>query len=304
MRLLLLGAGGQVGWELQRALAVLGEVLVRPRHGGSAHGIDLARPETLAAAVRDAAPDVIVNAAAHTAVDRCESQPELARAINAHAPAALAEAALASDAWLVHYSSDYVFDGSGSAPRREDDRTGPLGVYGATKLKGEQAIRASGCRHLVVRTSWVHSARGDNFVRTMLRLAGERDALAVVADQVGAPTSAELIADATAHMLRRVASEPARAAELAGTYHLAASGECSWQAYAKHVVAFARSHGRQLRVAADAVRPIASADYPTPARRPANSRLDTGKLRSTFGLALPPWQQGVDRTLTEILSRA
>ncbi len=297
MRILLFGANGQLGWELQRALAPLGELIALGRHSPAPLAADFARPEALAATVRAIAPDVIVNAAAHTAVDRCESEAELARAVNATAPGVLAGAARERGAWLVHYSTDYVFDGSGTAPWREDAPTGPLSVYGRTKLEGEEAVCASGCAHLIVRTGWVHAARGGNFARTMIRLAAERETLSVVADQFGAPTGAELLADATAHMLRAAL----RAPELAGTYHLAASGETSWYGYARHVIEFARAHGRKLRVAPDAILPVRTADYPTPAVRPLNSRLDTAKFRAAFGLVPPPWRAGVERMLTEVL---
>jgi dTDP-4-dehydrorhamnose reductase len=298
MKILLFGKNGQVGWELQRALAPLGE-LVALGSGGEALASDFTQPQALAAAVRAVRPDVIVNAAAHTAVDRCESEPDKAFALNAESPGVLARAAAETGAWLVHYSSDYVFDGSGSAPRDEDAPTGPLSVYGRSKLAGEEAIRASGCRHLVLRTSWVYAARGGNFAKTMLKLAAERDALKVIADQVGAPTGADLLADVTAHLLRSVTRE-AGGAELSGTYHLAAAGETSWHGYACHVIESARAQGRPVRVAADAVQAIPTTDYPTPARRPLNSRLDTARLRSRFGLVLPDWHQGVDRMLKEI----
>lgn len=296
MRILLLGQNGQVGWELQRALAPLGEVIGQDRETHP-EACDFAHPETLAALVREVRPDVIVNAAAHTAVDRAESEPALVRAINAEAPAVLAREAARSGAWLVHYSTDYVFDGSGDAARREDDPTAPLSVYGRTKLEAEQAIAASGCRHLVFRTSWVYAARGGNFAKTMLRLAGERDRLTVIDDQVGAPTGAELIADVTAQALRTAAQRP----EVSGLYHLVAAGETSWCAYARHVLGWARAHGHALKAGPDDVAPILTRDYPTPARRPLSSRLDTRKLRDTFGLALPAWQQGVDRMLAEHL---
>ena len=299
MRILLLGKNGQVGWELQRSLALLGEVIALDFDSPGPLKADFSVPESLAATVRAVAPMIIVNAAAHTAVDRCESEPERARAINAEAPAMLARAAREHGATLVHYSTDYVFDGSGSVPWRERDATGPLSVYGATKLAGEEAIRDSGCVHLVLRTSWVHSARGGNFARTMLRLGGERDALSVVADQVGAPTSAELLADTTATMLRKLQQEPG----LAGTYHVAAAGECSWYDYALHVFAYARAHGRALKVTPESVSPIASSAYPTPAKRPANSRLDTTKARAAFDLVFPPWQAGVERSVAEMLDQ-
>lgn len=292
MRLLLFGAGGQVGWELQRALAPLGELVAC-----GSDAADFSRPETLPALVRAARPDAIVNAAAHTAVDRAESEPERAAAINAVAPGVLAREAAALGAWLVHYSTDYVFDGSGDAPRDEDAPTGPLGVYGRTKLEGEQAIRAAGGRHLILRTSWVYGARGGNFARTMLRLAGERDTLSVVDDQVGAPTGADLLADVTAHCLRTLAARP----ELGGTYHAVAAGETSWHGYARHVIAWAHAHGHALRTAPEAVLPVPTGAFPTPARRPHNSRLDTRRLQSAFGLTMPHWQRGVDRLLAEVL---
>lgn len=298
MRILLLGPNGQVGWELRRALAPLGELIALERAGPAGCG-DLGQPEALAATVRALKPQAIVNAAAFTAVDLAEAQPGQAAAINAHAPGVLAREAAALGALLLHYSTDYVFDGRGQAPRDEDAPTGPLNVYGRTKLQGEQAIRASGCRHLILRTSWVHAARGGNFAKTMLKLAAERERLRVVDDQVGAPTGAELIADLSAHALRRLAVRP----ELAGTYHLAAAGETSWHGYARHVLAFARERGVALKAGPEAVEAIPSAAYPTPARRPLNSRLDTRKLQQAFGLRLPPWTDGVERMLTEVLGR-
>jgi dTDP-4-dehydrorhamnose reductase len=294
MKIVLLGCGGQVGWELQRALAPLGALTALDFDTRPA--ADFARPDALPALLDALAPDVVVNAAAHTAVDRAESEPELAQAINADAPAVLARWAAAHRAWLVHYSTDYVFDGSGTQPRDEAAPTGPLSVYGRTKLAAEQAIAASGCRHLILRTSWVYAARGGNFAKTMLRLAAERDALDVIDDQVGAPTGAELLADVTAHALRRAMVEPA----LAGLYHCVAAGQTSWYDYARFVVDWARANGRPVKVAPGGVRPIPTADYPTPARRPLNSRLATAKLQSAFALTLPPWQAGVERMLTEI----
>jgi dTDP-4-dehydrorhamnose reductase len=293
MKILLLGKNGQVGWELQRALAPLGELVALDRHEGA----DLANTEALTATVRAHAPQVIVNAAAYTAVDKAESEPELARQINTLAPARLALEAKALGALLVHYSSDYVFDGSGSEARAEDAPTAPLSVYGRTKLDGEQAIRASGAQHLILRTSWVYAARGGNFAKTMLRLAAERDQLKVIADQIGAPTGADLLADLSAHMIRATRAQPA----LAGTYHAVAAGETSWHAYARHVIEFARAQGKPIKVAADQVLAIPTSDYPTPATRPLNSRLSTAKLQQRFGLTLPHWQQGVERMLTEIL---
>lgn len=298
MKILLFGKGGQVGWELQRSLAPLGELVALDFDSTELHA-DFSRPEGLAATVRTVRPDVIVNAAAHTAVDKAEAEPSLAAALNADAPRVLAAEAAQQGAWLVHYSTDYVFDGSGTAPRREDAPTAPLSVYGRTKLDGEEHIRASGCRHLILRTSWVYAARGGNFARTMLRLAAEREVLDVIDDQVGAPTGAELLADVTAHALLRVRAEPA----LAGLYHCSAAGETSWFGYACHVIEAARAAGRPVKVAPQAIRPIPTSSYPTPAARPRNSRLDTRRLRAAFGLALPPWQRGVDRVLAEWFAR-
>jgi dTDP-4-dehydrorhamnose reductase len=299
MKILLLGKNGQVGWELQRSLAVLGEVIAVDIDSASPWRLDFLDPDALRALVGAAAPQLIVNAAAHTAVDKAEAEPELVRAINATAVGVLAREAAARDAWLVHYSTDYVYDGSGSAPWTEQSTPAPLSVYGRTKLEGEELIRASGCRHLIFRTSWVYAARGDNFAKTMLRLARTRDALKVIDDQVGAPTGADLLADLTAQAWRVAKARP----ELSGTYHAVAAGETSWHGYAKHVIEFARARGEALRVAPDAIAPIPSSAYPQAATRPRNSRLDTTKLRSAFDVALPAWQQGVDRMLTEVLDR-
>lgn len=294
MKILLLGKNGQVGWELQRALAPLGQLVALDRRDA---GGDLADTDALIARVRQEAPQVIVNAAAYTAVDKAESEPEQAQAINAVAPNLLAQEAAARGALLVHYSSDYVFNGSGDKPRSEGASTGPLSVYGASKLAGEEAIRASGCRHLNLRTSWVYAARGGNFAKTMLRLAAEREQLKVIADQIGAPTGAELLADLTAHMIRTTLARP----ELSGTYHAVAAGETSWHAYAQHVIEYARARGAAVKVAPEQILAIPTSDYPTPAQRPLNSRLSTAKLQAAFGLVLPPWQQGVERMLDEIL---
>lgn len=299
MKILLLGKNGQVGWELQRALAPLGEVIALDRQGSDGLCGDLADLAGLAATVRQVAPDVIVNAAAYTAVDKAESEQALAALINAEAPGVLAREAAALGAWLIHYSTDYVFDGSGQARWQEDAATGPLSAYGRSKLEGERAIEASAARAVVLRTSWVYAARGHNFAKTMLRLASERDALNVVADQFGAPTGAELIADVTAHILRRVISEQS-ASHLAGTYHLSAAGETSWHGFAQFVLAHASRQGIALKVAADQVGAISTEAYPVPAPRPRNSRLALGKLESTFTLKMPPWQQGVQRMLDEI----
>jgi len=298
VKVLLFGCKGQVGWELQRALAPLGELVALDFDSTGPWRADFSDPGSLAATVQAVRPDVIVNAAAHTAVDRAESEPALARTLNAEAPAVLAREAAARGAWLVHYSTDYVFDGSGDAPRAEDAPTAPLNVYGATKLEGEQAIRASGARHLLFRTSWVYGTRGGNFARTMLRLAGERDRLAVIDDQIGAPTGAELLADVTAHAIRAVVRDAAPG----GTYHLAAGGETSWHGYACRVIEAARAAGAAVKVSPRAIVAVPSSEFATAARRPHNSRLDTTRLRRTFGLELPPWQAGVDRMLAEILT--
>ena len=301
MKILLFGSNGQVGWELQRSLSVLGDVVALGSHAARNPGglcgdfCDLAG---LMDTVDRVQPTVIVNAAAHTAVDKAQSEPEIARQINALAPAAIAQAAIKSGALLVHYSTDYVFDGSGSAPWTEGDATGPLSVYGQTKLEGEQAV-ALCPKHLIFRTSWVYGARGGNFAKTMLRLAAERDALSVIDDQIGAPTSAELLADVTAHAIRATVSNPA----LAGLYHCAAGGETSWHGYAKFVLAQAQGLGHALKAGPSQVNATTTASYPTPAQRPLNSRLNTTKLQAAFGLTLPHWQQGVARMLTEITGK-
>jgi dTDP-4-dehydrorhamnose reductase len=296
VRILLLGARGQVGWELQRSLAPLGELIALDR--GTPEAADLARPDTLGPLVERVAPDVIVNAAAHTAVDRAESEPELAHTINATAPGVLARAAAARGALLVHYSTDYVFDGSGAHARTEDAPTGPLSVYGRSKLAGEQAVRENAGRHLILRTSWVYGARGQNFPKTMLRLAQERAELRVIDDQVGAPTGADLLADVTAHALRVMQAQPA----VAGTYHVAAAGETSWHGLAGFAIDTARALRPELPWRVERIEPIPTADYPTPARRPLNSRLDTTRVQAAFGLQMPPWQAGVRRMLTEFLT--
>lgn len=298
MNILLLGKNGQVGWELQRALAPLGQLVALDRTGADGLRGDLENLEALRHTVAKVAPDVIVNAAAYTAVDKAESDVERAGRINAEAPGVLAAEAARLGALLVHYSTDYVFDGSGTRPWDESAPTAPLSVYGRTKLEGEAAIRASGCAHLIFRTSWVYAARGGNFARTMLRLAAERDSLHVIADQIGAPTGAELIADISAHAIRAVRLD----ATLGGTYHLAADGETSWHGYAQFVLEQARELGMALK--ASEVVPIDSSDYPTAAVRPLNSRLDTRKLRAQLDLNLPDWRDGVARMLREILPEA
>lgn len=292
MKIVLLGPTGQVGWELQRSLAPLGEVIALGRHDA-----DFSDPDGVARSVRALRPDVIVNAAAHTAVDKAEAEPELARLLNAATPAALAREARALDALLVHYSTDYVFDGSGSAARSEDAETAPLSVYGRTKLEGERAIAEAGCRHLIFRTSWVYAARGGNFAKTMLRLAQERERLTVIDDQWGAPTGADLIADITAHAIRHVAQSP----QDLGLYHLVAAGETCWHAYAQFVIETARALRPELALRVGEIAPVPTTAFPTPAQRPLNSRLDTARLQAHFGLHLPDWRQGVVRMLQETL---
>ncbi|MDO9235811.1 MAG: dTDP-4-dehydrorhamnose reductase [Aquabacterium sp.] len=303
MKILLFGKNGQVGWELQRSLAPLGELIALDRHSTDRCG-DLGNLQGLAATVQEVRPDVIVNAAAYTAVDKAESEPELARTLNALAPGVLAQEAARLGAWLVHYSTDYVFDGSGTRPWTEIDTPAPLNVYGQTKLEGERLIQAAGPQHLILRTSWVYAARGGNFAKTMLRLARERDRLTVIDDQFGAPTGAELLADVAAHAIRHLLQHP----EDAGLYHLAAGGETSWCGYANYVLAHVEYAQEAMKNVADQLplktrvaTPIPSSAYPTPARRPLNSRLDTARLVKTFDLVTPPWQQGVARMLAEML---
>ena len=301
MKILLFGRGGQVGWELQRSLSVLGELVALDfdaAHNPNGLCGDFSNLNGLAETIRGVKPDVIVNSAAHTAVDKAESEPDFARKLNALAPGVLAEEAKKLGAWLVHYSTDYVFDGSGSSPWHESDATGPLSVYGLTKLEGEQLV-ATNPKHLTLRTSWVYATRGGNFAKTMLRLASERESLSVINDQFGAPTSAELLADVTSHALRMVMQKP----ELAGLYHCVAGGETSWHGYAQYVLRQAKALGAVLKAGPDQVAATSTASYPTPAKRPLNSRLNTQKLQTTFGLTLPHWQQGVARMLTEITGK-
>ena len=303
MKILLLGTDGQVGWELQRSLAPLGELVVvgldRATNPGGLSG-DFTQLNELAQTVRAVRPDIIVNAAAHTAVDKAESEPDFARLLNATAPGVLADEAQALGAWLVHYSTDYVFDGRGAQPWKEGDATGPLSVYGQTKLEGEQAVQRCE-RHLIFRTSWVYAARGGNFAKTMLRLAKERETLQVIDDQMGAPTGADLIADVTAHAIRQVqAGRAGGNVALAGVYHLVAGGCTNWHEYAKYVVTLVESSQPDIKIIAKKIIAVPTSAFPTPARRPHNSRLDTTKLQTTFDLTLPHWQAGVKRMLSEI----
>lgn len=295
MKILLTGKQGQVGFELQRVLAPLGEVCAV-----SHAECDLADAPAIRALVRSFNPNVIVNAAAYTAVDKAESEPEPAHAVNAVAPGVLGEEAANLGAWVVHYSTDYVFDGAKSGSYTEDDLTNPQSVYGRTKRDGEIALQASGVRHLIFRTSWVVGAHGNNFVKTILRLALERESLNVVADQYGAPTSAALLADVTAQLVRQRQRDGDDSFPF-GLYHLVAGGETTWCDYARFVLSEALVLGKALKLSPNAIRAIATSEYPTAAKRPANSRLNTSKLRSRFGLELPDWQSGVRHTLQQIL---
>ena len=296
MNILLFGKSGQVGWELQRSLSVLGTVTALD-FDSTEHCGDFANTAGVVDTVRTLRPDIIVNAAAHTAVDKAEGEPELARTLNATTPGAIAKEAAQLGAWLVHYSTDYVFDGSGTRPWVETDTPAPLSVYGHTKLEGEQLIAQSGAKHLILRTSWVYAARGGNFAKTMLRLGSERERLTVIDDQWGAPTGADLLADVTAHALRHLQQRP----QDGGLYHCVASGETNWNLYAKEVLALAAQAQPAIKIKATEVAPVPTSAFPTPAVRPHNSRLDTTRLQTTFGLRLPHWRDGVARMLTEIL---
>ena len=296
MRILLLGKGGQLGWEMQRSLSPMGEVIALDFDSAD-HCADFTQPQGVAATIRQIAPDVVVNAAAHTAVDKAESEVDLVRTINATTPAVIAQEVQRLGAWMLHYSTDYVFDGSGTRPWLETDHPGPINVYGQTKLEAEQAIAQSGCKHLIFRTSWVFAARGGNFAKTMLRLAQEREHLTVIDDQFGAPTSAELLADISVLALRQALHRP----QDAGLYHMVAAGETNWWAYASHVIQTARRLRPDLPIKVNSIAPVPSSAYPTPARRPHNSRLNTSKLQNTFDLHLPDWTAGVDRMLSETL---
>ena len=298
MKILLFGKNGQIGWELQRPLSLLGDLIATDSH--TREGLlcgDLRDLEGIRQTILQLRPDVIVNAAAHTAVDKAESEPDLARLLNATTPGVLAQEAASIGALLVHYSTDYVFDGSGSRPWVETDTPAPLSVYGRTKLEGEQLIAEAGAKHLILRTSWVYAARGGNFAKTMLRLAQERDRLTVIDDQWGAPTGADLLADVTAHALRHLRQRP----QDAGLYHCAAAGETNWNEYAKYVLAQVQKVQDAIEIKAKEVAPVPTSAFPTPAVRPRNSRLNTDKLQHTFGLQMPHWQAGVARMLTEIL---
>jgi dTDP-4-dehydrorhamnose reductase len=293
--ILVTGAAGQVGFELARALAVL-----RPLKRVDRQECDLADAESIRRLVHATAPCAIVNAAAYTAVDQAETDKATAFAINAVAPGVLGAVAAEIGVPVLHYSTDYVFDGSGTRPWRETDTPAPLNVYGASKLEGEQALAAATAQHLILRTSWVFGAHGGNFARTMLRLATERESLAVVDDQIGAPTGAALLADVSAQLLGRLLCQP-QADFPYGLYHCPAAGETSWFGYAQYLFAAARARGVPLKLPETGLQPTSTAHYPTPARRPANSRLDCRHICQTFGLTLPSWQEGVDRLLAQWL---
>ncbi|KER67234.1 dTDP-4-dehydrorhamnose reductase [Burkholderia cepacia] len=292
-RILVTGSNGQVGFELRRALAPLGEVIALTRHD-----VDLGDPENLVAVLDLHQPDLIVNPAAYTAVDKAESEPELARTVNSGAPGVMAQWGAVRNVPLVHYSTDYVFEGTGAASYREDAPVNPQSIYGATKCEGENAVRQAFAQHLILRTSWVVGAHGGNFLKTILRLARERDQLRIVADQTGAPTSAALIADVTAHLIARYFADREHFAF--GTYHLAASGETNWCEYARYVLALAEARGLDLKLRSTDVVPIATHEYPLPAKRPMNSRLDCSKLMSTFGMTLPDWRNGIDYVFEQL----
>ena len=295
MDILLFGKTGQVGWELQRALAPLGNVIALDVHSKEYCG-DFSNPEGIAETVRRIKPDVIVNAAAHTAVDKAESEPDFAQLLNATSVEAIAKEAALIGAWLVHYSTDYVFPGDGDTPWSEDDATGPLNTYGETKLAGEIAVQKHCPKHLIFRTSWVYAGKGNNFAKTMLRLAKDREELSIINDQFGAPTGAELLADCTAHAITTAMRKP----EVAGLYHLVASGITTWFDFANVVFTEAQSAGYEL--ALKQTHPVATSAYPTPARRPNNSRLDNSKFQQTFDLTLPRWDVGVKRMLAELFT--
>ena len=293
MKILLFGKSGQLGWELQRTLSLLGTLIALDRLGSKDLCGNLSDLEGLRNTINAVKPDIIVNAAAYTAVDKAENEPELVQLINVQAPELLAQEAKRVNALLVHYSTDYVFSGKGKAPWNEDDNPAPLNQYGQSKLVGEQSIQASGCKYLIFRTSWVYGSKGNNFAKTMLRLASERQSLSIINDQMGAPTSAALLADCTAHSIYQAVYNP----QLLGLYHLSASGKTTWYEYANLVIEHARTMGKELLV--NEIKPITTLEYPTPAKRPLNSRLDTTKFCNNFNLVLPQWQDGVIRMLNE-----
>lgn len=297
MKILLFGQSGQISWELQRSLAPLGELIVLGSNSTEMCG-NFTNLSGIAESIKTIQPDMIINAAAHTAVDQIEKESDLAYQINTYAPEVLALEAKKIGACLVHFSTDYVFDGSGTQAWLETDKTNPLSTYAKTKLAAEEKIVASGCKYLIFRTSWVYAARGKNFAKTMLQLAKERDSLSVIHDQIGAPTGAELVADVTAHVLRTAMQN-----NVTGIYHLTASGEVSWYEYAKFVLDYAQQKGTPLKLSPSDIKAVSSSEYPTPAQRPLNSRLNTTKLQETFNIYLPPWQNGVTHMLDEYFER-
>ena len=298
MKILLFGKNGQVGWELQRSLSSVGELVALDTDDQMPCG-DFTRLEDIIQTIHSVSPDIIVNAAAYTAVDKAESESALAHTINTQAPKILAQESLKIGAWLVHYSTDYVFDGNGTKPWKETDPTAPINIYGSTKLEGEKAVINSGCKHLIFRTSWVYSAHGKNFIKTIIHLAQSRDYLSIIDDQIGAPTGAELLADVTTHSIYTALRQP----HVSGLYHLAAKGETSWYGYANFVLDKARQSGIKLQVQAENIQPVTTDAFPQTARRPRNSRLNTRKIEHTFDLTLPLWQTGVTRMLTEIFEK-
>lgn len=290
-RILLISSRGQVGWELQRTLAPLGEVVATGRNREARLVVDLANPDSLVQAFDEVRPTLVVNAAAYTAVDRAESEPNLAEAVNAVAPGIIGELATRQGAAVIHYSTDYVFDGASDCPYREDDKTAPAGIYGRTKLQGEQALLESAADALIFRTAWVYGEHGQNFLKTMQRLFSERDELRIVDDQIGSPTWSRMIAEATAQIASQLKMEPARFGERRGIYHLTAAGQTSWFGFAQAILKNSESDCRLL--------PIPSSEYPTPAVRPAWSVLDNRKLKETFGLALPDWHCSLQQCMAE-----
>ena len=298
MKILLFGKDGQVGWELQRSLSFMGELIALDVNDQDLCG-DFTHPDSIIQTIHSVSPDVIVNAAAYTAVDKAENELELATSINTQGPEILAQESRKLGAWLIHYSTDYVFDGNGVKPWKETDPTIPLNIYGSTKLEGERAVINSGCKHLIFRTSWVYSTRGENFIKTMIHLALNQDHLSVIDDQIGAPTGAELLADVTAHSMYIALRQP----EVSGLYHLAAKGETSWYGYANFVLDRIRQAGIKLKVQSENIQPVSTDVFSQTARRPGNSRLNTKKIERTFDLVLPLWQTGVARMLTKILEK-
>ena len=298
MKLLLLGSNGQVGWELQRSMVMLGELKICDRNT-----VDLLDLDGLRKLIRDYKPDVIVNAAAYTDVDKAESDEENAFQVNSKAVDLLAQEAKILDAWLVHYSTDYVFDGEKITPYTEKDKTNPISVYGKTKLQGEEAIKKSKCKYLIFRTSWLYGIHGNNFFKTIIKLAKERDELRIVSNQIGAPTSAELVADVTSLCLYRIAQNSLSSKEISGIYHLTATGKASWYDFAKYAITEANKFGSVFLTNPENIIAIKASEYVLPAKRPANSLLDTQKLCKTFNLQLPAWQIHVDRVIKELYLR-